>query len=90
MYYGTNRYFFIDAQQHKYLTLPSLGHNYYNGNRLNFMCTSFYISMTTLMERRCAQPGECSFLPKKLMPTNSFFDRLVLGCIRVGKNRAHF
>ena len=48
------------------------------------------ISMTALVEHRCAQPRECSFLPKKLMPTNSFFDRLVLGCIRVGKNRAHF
>ena len=48
------------------------------------------ISMPALVEHRCAQPRECSFLPKKLMPTNSFFDRLVLGCIRVGKNRAHF
>ena len=46
--------------------------------------------MTTLVEHRYAQPGECSLLPKKLMPTNNILDRLVLGCIRAGKNWAHF
>ena len=47
-------------------------------------------SMTTLIEHSSAQPMLCLFLPKKLMSTNSFWDRIVLGSLRADKNRALF
>ena len=42
--------------------------------------TQTLVRMITLVEHRCAQPRECSFLPKKLMSTNNLFIGLVLGC----------
>ena len=60
----------------------------------SILSTDFYwfkvISMTTLVEHRCAQPRECSFLPKKLMSTNIFFIGLVFTCAWYDKNRALF